>query len=122
MFPLNSKSILLQGRRADYIYKVLCVEPNYFLLRIARKKDINIDKEDYIFPRATDTIPEQIALIKTLEEKGYTYTIRDGVYFDTSKFADYASFAHLDIEGLQSGKRVEENKEKNGGNEINQIS
>jgi len=44
---VNSKSILMQGRSADYIYKVLSVEHNYFLLRIARKKDINIDKEDF---------------------------------------------------------------------------
>lgn len=44
---VNSKSILMQGRSADYIYKVLSVEPNYFLLRIARKKDINIDREDF---------------------------------------------------------------------------
>jgi len=44
---INSKSILMQGRSADYVYKVLSVEANYFLLRIASKKDINIDKEDF---------------------------------------------------------------------------
>src|SRR5258708_27688924 len=38
---------------------------------------------------ATDYIPEQIALIKKLEEKGYTYKADDGIYFDTSKFPDY---------------------------------
>jgi cysteinyl-tRNA synthetase len=73
---------------------------------------LNIPLTHYTFPRATDYIPEQIALIKTLEEKGYTYNISDGVYFDTSKFSRYADLAHLDIEGLQSGARVEENKEK----------
>ncbi|MFA5131922.1 MAG: cysteine--tRNA ligase [Candidatus Paceibacterota bacterium] len=73
---------------------------------------LNINRSEYIFPRATDTIPEQIALVQTLEEKGYTYAISDGIYFDTSKFPRYADFAHLDIEGLQSGARVEENTEK----------
>ncbi len=73
---------------------------------------LGIPLEDYLFPRATDNIAEQIALISTLEEKGYTYTIRDGVYFDTSKFDSYADFAHLDIEGLRSGARVQENTEK----------
>lgn len=73
---------------------------------------LNIPLKDYTFPRATDHIAEQIALIRTLEEKGYTYVIHDGVYFDTVKFKKYAEFAHLDIEGLQSGARVEENKEK----------
>ncbi len=73
---------------------------------------LNIPQEKYIFPRATDNIQEQINIVKTLEEKGFTYTISDGVYFDTSKFANYGKMAKLDIEGLKSGARVEENKEK----------
>jgi cysteinyl-tRNA synthetase len=73
---------------------------------------LGIHQAEYLYPRATDTIQEQIDLIKLLEEKGYTYTITDGVYFDTAKFREYADFAHLDIEGLKSGARVEENKEK----------
>lgn len=75
-------------------------------------KLLNIDKEAYIFPRATETIPEQIELIQNLEQKGFTYIISDGVYFDTSKFSHYTDLAKLDIEGLKSGARVEENKEK----------
>jgi len=73
---------------------------------------LNVPLEDYIFPRATDNIKEQIALIEALEIKGYTYKISDGIYFDTSKFKAYGDFARLDIEGLKSGARVEENKEK----------
>ena len=73
---------------------------------------LNIPKDTYIFPRATDHIREQIGLISALEIAGHTYTISDGVYFDTSTFPHYADFAHLDIEGLQSGARVEENTEK----------
>ncbi len=73
---------------------------------------LNINREEYNFPKATETIPEQIDLVKKLEENGYTYRISDGIYFDTSKFSRYADFAHLDIDGLRSGARVEENKEK----------
>jgi cysteinyl-tRNA synthetase len=75
-------------------------------------ESLNINLSDYSFPKATDNIPEQIAIVKQLEDKGYTYTISDGVYFDTSKFKAYADFAHLDVEGLKSGARVEENIEK----------
>ncbi|MBI4449948.1 cysteine--tRNA ligase, partial [Candidatus Uhrbacteria bacterium] len=32
-------------------------------------------------PRATQYIPEQIALVRRLERLGYTYEIADGVYF-----------------------------------------
>lgn len=73
---------------------------------------LGIPLESFMFPRATDTIKEQIALIEILEKKGYTYRITDGIYFDTSKFKAYKDFAHLNVEGLKSGARVEENIEK----------
>jgi len=63
-------------------------------------------------PRATDHIAEQIELIQKLEEKGYTYTIGDGVYYDTSKFEGYAAFARLDLDDQQEGARVAVNAEK----------
>jgi cysteinyl-tRNA synthetase len=62
--------------------------------------------------RATDYIDDQIALIKKVEEKGYTYVISDGVYYDTSKFPRYADFAHLDLAGQEEGARVATNPEK----------
>lgn len=62
--------------------------------------------------KATDYIDEQIALVRTLEDKGYTYKIDDGIYFDTSKFASYADFAHLDLDALKAGARVEFNQQK----------
>lgn len=63
-------------------------------------------------PTATGHIPEQIALIQALEEKGFTYIISDGVYYDTSKFPRYADFAQLDLDEQQAGARVEYNTEK----------
>ena len=80
----------------------------------AFKKDIarlNIVDPD-IWVKATDTLPEQIALVKRLEEKGYTYRTADGIYFDTSKFKDYTKLSHQDLEALQEGARVERNPEK----------
>jgi cysteinyl-tRNA synthetase len=64
------------------------------------------------FARASDYVKEQIALIKTLEEKGYTYKTSDGVYFDISKFPTYGRLGNIDLKGLQSGARVEVNTEK----------
>lgn len=62
--------------------------------------------------KATDFIPEQIALIQQLEAKGFIYVIDDGVYFDTAKFPRYADFAHLDLVGMKAGARVEHNTQK----------
>ncbi len=77
------------------------------------KKDIkklNIKDPD-IFVKATETIKEQIKLIKTLEEKGFTYEIEDGIYFDTSKLDNYGKMANLDQR--EAGKRIEMKDKKN---------
>jgi cysteinyl-tRNA synthetase len=80
----------------------------------AFKNDIaklNILEPD-IWCRATDTIPEQIALVQTLADKGYTYQTSDGIYFDTAKVKDYAKLSNQNLDALQEGARVEKNPEK----------
>lgn len=62
--------------------------------------------------KATDYISQQLELVRTLKEKGYTYQISDGIYFDTSRFPTYAEFAGLDIAAQRAGARVEFNPEK----------
>ena len=64
-------------------------------------------------PRATEYIPQQIAFVQELENKGYTYVIADGVYFDTAKLSNYGELARLDIDGLQFGARVADTGKKN---------
>lgn len=56
--------------------------------------------------KATEHIPEQIALAERLEARGFTYRIDDGLYFDTAKFPGYATFARLDLAGQESGARI----------------
>lgn len=68
--------------------------------------------------RATDYIDQQIELILSLENKGYTYTIDDGVYFDTSKFPRYSELARLDIKGLEEGSRVRANPQKHSSTDF----
>ncbi len=63
-------------------------------------------------PKATEHIDEQINFIKSLEQKGYTYQISDGVYYDTAKFPAYADFARLDLDEQQAGARVGINPQK----------
>ncbi len=69
-------------------------------------RDLNILDPD-VWPKATEHIGEQIELVRTLEKKGFTYRIDDGIYFDTSRFSKYGAMARLDKDGLQAGKRVE---------------
>jgi len=68
--------------------------------------------EPTIWCKATDSIPEQIDLIRILEEKGFTYETGDGIYFDTAKFPGYARLSSQNLDALQEGARVEKNPEK----------
>jgi cysteinyl-tRNA synthetase len=73
---------------------------------------LNIEPPD-VLPRATDHIPEQIAFVVDLERRGYAYRTADGVYFDTSRQADYGYLARLDKAGLEAGKRVDVGDKRN---------
>ena len=64
------------------------------------------------YTRASDYVKEQIAVIKTLEEKGYTYETSDGVYFDISQFPSYGKLGNIDLNKLKEGARVDVNPEK----------
>jgi cysteinyl-tRNA synthetase len=73
---------------------------------------LNIDTADITFPYASEYIPAQIAMVKTLEEKGYAYRGAGGVYYDTSRFADYGKLGNINIEGLRAGARVAQSSDK----------
>lgn len=75
-------------------------------------KKISILPPDF-WPKATEHIQEQINLIKILEKKGYTYCTKDGIYFDTSRLADYGKLARLDLKGIKAGIRVKMGDKKN---------
>jgi len=63
-------------------------------------------------PKATEHVAEMIALIKRLEENGYTYRTSVGVIYDTSKFKNYAKLGRLSLEQLKAGARVEVDPER----------
>lgn len=74
-------------------------------------EQLNMLKPNHMV-KATKHIKEQIALIKELESKGFTYVIDDGVYYDTGKFPKYGEFARLDLDEQQAGARVALNAQK----------
>ena len=57
-----------------------------------------------IVARATEHIPEMIDLIKKLEANDMLYETNVGLMYDTSKFADYAKFARLELENQMAGE------------------
>ena len=59
-------------------------------------------------PKATEHIPEIIALIQKLEEKGLAYAVETGdVYYNTKGFAGYGKLCGQCMDDLESGARIE---------------
>jgi len=75
-------------------------------------KKLNILEPDK-WPKATEHIKEQIALIKKLQKKGYTYKTSDGIYFNTSRLKNYGVLAGDNIKGIEAGKRIDLKEKKN---------
>lgn len=65
-----------------------------------------------VHPRVTETMPEIIAFIERLVDKGYAYASGGDVYFRTRKFNDYGKLSHQSIDDLQLGTRIEVGEKK----------
>src|SRR5438067_3446222 len=58
-----------------------------------------------IFPRATQHIPEMIAIIEGLLEKGIAYEVNGYVYYDIKRFPDYGKLSGNQLENMLAGVR-----------------
>ena len=78
-------------------------------------KTLNIEIPERT-PDATDHIPEMVTLIAKLIEKKSAYVSDDGsVYFRIASFPKYGCLCHLDLAGMISGARVNQDEyEKEG--------
>jgi cysteinyl-tRNA synthetase len=73
-------------------------------------KALNIEPAD-VYPRATEHVPEMVALIKTLMDKGYAYRGEDGsIYFAICKFPDYGKLSKIKVGELKAGARVSQDE------------
>ena len=68
-------------------------------------------REPDVMPRATDNIPQMVALIQTLLDRGHAYRTEDGsVFFRIASWPDYGRLARLervDTSEMRVGERVE---------------
>ena len=63
---------------------------------------VNVDH----FPRATEFIPQIVALVKKLIDRGHAYEAAGDVYFDVSSFPDYGKLSGRSVEEMEAGARV----------------
>ncbi len=71
------------------------------------------------FARATDHIPQIIAQVQTLLDKGYAYHTSDGIYYEISRFDEYGKLSgRTEIGEDDSVSRIDESAEKRGWNDF----
>lgn len=63
-------------------------------------------------PKATKHIPEIIALIRRLEERGMAYRVDGDLFFSVDRFPGYGKLSKKRIEDLEAGARVEVDERK----------
>jgi cysteinyl-tRNA synthetase len=59
------------------------------------------------YPHATEHIPQMIALIETLIEKGHAYEVDGTVYYDVTTFPGYGKLSGNTLDQLRAGHRQE---------------
>src|ERR1700676_1459763 len=60
--------------------------------------------------RATDNIPDMVALIEKLHAKSYTYQSDGSIYYRIAKFKDYGKLSKIDLAGMQTNARVDNDR------------
>jgi cysteinyl-tRNA synthetase len=71
--------------------------------------DLGLGRPDHE-PKATDTIPQIVALIEELVDGGFAYPAGDDVYFHVSRFPDYGKLSgrHEDEDAVRNPSEEEE--------------
>jgi cysteinyl-tRNA synthetase len=78
----------------------------FFKLFISDMTALNIETVN-VYAKATIHVPEIIAQVQTLIEKGFAYEVDGNVYFEVRKFADFGKLSGQDLDSLQAGARVD---------------
>ncbi len=66
----------------------------------------------HIYPLATEHIPEIVAFVEGLIEKGNAYAEQGDVYFNVRSFGDYGALSGRDVDDMRSGVRVDVGENK----------
>lgn len=59
-----------------------------------------------VYPKATEHIDDIIHLVEALIKNGTAYVVEGDVYYDVSKFAEYAKLSGKKLDELRAGERV----------------
>ncbi|TGJ98541.1 cysteine--tRNA ligase [Leptospira langatensis] len=67
---------------------------------------LNIQKLEH-YPRATDSIPAMVEIIKHLKSRDLVYEKDGSLYYSISKFKGYGKLSKIDVSGMKTGTRYD---------------
>jgi cysteinyl-tRNA synthetase len=67
---------------------------------------LNIERAE-LYPEATKHLPEMVALVQKLLDRGHGYISGSSIYFKISTFPKYGALSHMDMDALKAGARVD---------------
>ncbi len=85
--------------------------------RFAREYDEDMDALGNLrpdaAPKVSESVPQIVALVRTLVEKDFAYAAKNGdVYYSVRKFPDYVRLSRRNLDDLMAGARVEPGEAK----------
>lgn len=72
---------------------------------------LGVERAD-IYPKVSEHIPEIIAMIETLVERGHAYAVSGNVFYDVTSFPEYGKLSNQKLDQLQAGTRFEVDPDK----------
>ena len=66
----------------------------------------------HVYPRATEHVPEMIAQIQRLIERGHAYEVEGAVYYDVASFPRYGQLSGNTLDDLRAGHRIDPHPDK----------
>ncbi len=107
---VNEKVTARVGERAEWTAERDVAEA-FTATTFGAMRGLNLLRAE-VYPRVTEHVPEIVALIETLVEKGYAYESNGSVYFDVTRFEGYGKLSNQDVDELEAQGEPDERAEK----------
>jgi cysteinyl-tRNA synthetase len=124
VFDVVRRWLLASGYRVTYVRNITDVDDKIIQRAAERGEPVEVLTERFIGamhedfdaldigrpdaePRATEYMPQIIAMISTLVDKGYAYLAAGDVLYSVAKFAPYGRLSGKRLADLRAGARVE---------------
>ncbi|MDD4343517.1 MAG: cysteine--tRNA ligase, partial [Eubacteriales bacterium] len=99
------------NRAAEENMEPLALAEKYIGEYFKDTEKLNIKKATH-HPKVSENIPEIIAFVQGLIEKGFAYEVDGDVYYDIQKFDHYGKLSGRDLEDMQMGARINVDERK----------